>query len=88
MSLDGRQIFSVGFEADAEEPWGAPTVLFEGGYLPSLVRARTYDVAPDGRFVAIKPALNPDTGTTSETADLVVVQNWFTELTELVPVPR
>ena len=88
MSGDGRQVFAVRVEADAEEPWGTPRILFEGGYIPSIFRGRSYDVAPDGRFVAIKPANNQDGGTTSETADLVVVQNWFTELTELVPVAQ
>ncbi len=44
--------------------------------------------APDGRFVAINPVTNQHGGTTSGIADLVVVQNWFAELTDLVPVPQ
>ena len=83
-----HKIFSVSVTAIDEEPLVTPTVLFQCCYIPSLGNARTFDVAPDRRFLALKPAVNQDDGTTSETADLVVVQNWFTELTELVPVAQ
>jgi hypothetical protein len=49
---------------------GRPKRLFEGSYLQGT---GSYDVAPDGRFLMIK-----DEG--RSLTDLVLVQNWFTEL--------
>jgi len=77
----------VSYESNTPEPWGTPEMLLEGNYLPPFGRNRTFDVSPDGRFAIIRPAIG-DSGTTSEMADMVVVQNWFTELTDLVPVPQ
>ena len=57
---------------------GEATSLFEGQYFtnPNL---RSYDVSPDGqRFLLIKPSGVPE---------IIVVPNWFEELTRLVPVP-
>ena len=47
---------------------------------------REYDIAPDGqRFLALK---NPGTTTEGEpTARTIVIENWFEELKERVPVP-
>ena len=47
---------------------------------------REYEFAPDGeRFLALK---NPGTTTESEpTARIIVIENWFEELKERVPVP-
>ena len=41
-------------ETGASFTWGRPELLFEGPYLDDL--ARNYDLAPDGRFLMIKPA--------------------------------
>jgi len=41
---------------------------------------RTYDVAPDGRFLMIKEPLR------TTTAEIVLVQNWDEELKRRVPV--
>ena len=41
---------------------------------------RTYDPAPDGRFVMVKQDIE-------ETFSLVVVHNWHEELERLVPAP-
>jgi serine/threonine-protein kinase len=63
---------------------GPPTKLFDGkGLLGASRRAlgRTYDVAKDGRFLMVKePASDRDSSIA-----MVVVQNWFQELTRLVP---
>jgi Tol biopolymer transport system component len=45
--------------------------------------ARTYDVAPDGRFLSIGSSLQPMAGAG---IGLVVVTNWFEELKTRVPV--
>jgi len=52
-----------------------PKQLFEGSYLQGT---GSYDVAPDGRFLMIKDERRPST-------ELVLVQNWFTELQQRVP---
>ena len=45
---------------------------------------RTYDVAPDGRFVMIEL----DTGSlAAQATSLQFVEHWFEELTRLVPIP-
>jgi serine/threonine-protein kinase len=54
---------------------GAPVELFRGRYATregSL--GRQYDVAPDGRFLMLKPLA------TTEAPHFVIVQNWATEL--------
>jgi Tol biopolymer transport system component len=57
-----------------------PRQLFEGGFIPFFTgQPRTYDVAPDGRFVMIEP--NED----ARPASLVLVKNWAEELKRLVP---
>ena len=43
---------------------------------------RIYDVAPDGRFLMIKPAGTP----AQAAASVIVVQNWHEELKRLVPI--
>ena len=59
-----------------------PGPLFEGPYLLGVAGNQTFDVSPDGqRFLMIR-----EDQTTSNQAQLVVVQNWFEELQRLVPV--
>ncbi len=64
---------------------GDPEVLFEQEYY-SFRTSRTYDVAPDGRFLMIKRGAPTDDGE-GPTAQITVVLNWFEELKERVPVP-
>jgi hypothetical protein len=59
----------------------SPTRLFEGRYYVGDAAnvGRTYDVSPDGRrFLMMK-------ADTTTPTNIVVVQNWFSELTRLVP---
>jgi Tol biopolymer transport system component len=62
---------------------GTPTELSTGPFFAALERI-TYDVAADGRFLMIRVL-----GGTNLTAPrrIVVVDNWFEELKERVPVP-
>ncbi len=62
---------------------GTPRMLFEGPYFQAL--GRTYDVAPDGRFLMIKAAA--EVGENTPSLHLNVVLNWDQELLERVPVP-
>ncbi len=102
-SRDGREIFfrqgekfqekfySVGIEADGERliP-GLPVELFEGRY-SAAGPVRAYDVAPDGRFLLMKP---PDEGALKAITEeffptrIRLVQNWFEELERLAPTDR
>ena len=59
---------------------GAPEVLFEDRYAFLLAR-RTYDVAPDGRFLMVKEGEREN----DAAAHIDVVLNWVQELTERLP---
>ena len=98
-SPDGRELFyrNVGSnlmvaQVETEPIFSSrtPEVLFDLsrwglGLDPDL--ARQFDIAPDGRF------LLPTSGTADQTSDnepfngLIVVEHWFEELRERVPVP-
>ena len=60
---------------------GNPTILFELPNTPTAT-ARTYDVAPDGRFLVIK---FPQNDKTANAPTLNVVLNWTEELERLAP---
>jgi Tol biopolymer transport system component len=78
--LDGRQMFVVPIQSGTTLVAGRPEVLFDTAM---MVGSRMYDLAPDGRFIVIRPA-EEETG--SGTApSLILVQNWFEELKRLVP---
>ena len=50
---------------------------------PPLPPLQNYDLSPDGdRFVMIRSG-----GDATEPSQIVLVQNWFEELTRLVPTP-
>ena len=93
-SPDGRELFYRGplgmmvvpVETDPTFRPGAPEVLFEGQYY-SFLSTRTYDVAPDGRFLMIKEAAVTTDDTSVTAGQIVLVQNWTDELQRLVPAP-
>ena len=91
-SPDGSELFYVSGDAMVVAPitsnptfrHGNPEVVFEGRYNFGR-NLRTFDLSTDGtRFLVTKP---PGTQTDDSVAplDLVLVQNWFQELTRLVP---
>ncbi len=63
---------------------GTATVVFEGTYYRAPWRA--YDLAPDGRFLMIKPGDAATEDAASALLQIVVVEGWFEELTRLVPI--
>ena len=87
-STDGSELFyhtgnqwmaipmstGIDFRADS------PVELFQTPFVDSL--AVSWDLSSDGRFLVVRPALEAPDPT-----ELRLVQNWFTELTRLVPVP-
>ena len=77
----------VPVETDTSFNAGAPKVLVEG---PDrvLTAGRTYDVSPDGqRLLFVKEAAAQTTEEDQIGRQLILVLNWFQELTERVPVP-
>ena len=87
-SRDGRELFYwadnqfmvASVQTTPSFSRGTPQVLFEGSYFQAT--GRTYDVAPDGRFLMIKAAAEAGENTPPQ---INVVINWFEELTRLVP---
>ena len=59
---------------------GAVRTLFEGRHVGNFV-IRNYDVAPDGRFLLMRPVERPPLKITQ----MILVQNWFDELKRRVP---
>jgi Tol biopolymer transport system component len=85
-SKDGRELFyregnELKAVSIAREPalrFGEPQTLFQAPLRRESRGETTYDVAPDGRFIALLDA-------SEESACLVVVENWFEELKRLAP---
>jgi Tol biopolymer transport system component len=82
-SIDGRQMFAVSIAPGSPPVVSRPRVIFEGEFLAPQTGFHPYDLARDGRLVFIQ------TGTgrsdSAATASLVLVQNWFAELKQLLP---
>ena len=74
-------LMSAAVTRDTAFRWSAPTELFAGRFFVSnsVNLGRTFDVAPDGRFLMIKPDLGSP-------PQVVVAQNWTQELLERVPI--
>jgi hypothetical protein len=95
-SSDGREIFyrktdafyAVQLHADGDHVTpGQPEKMFEGDYYWTKT-TRSYDVAPDGRFLLIKGSGEPSDSAVIEElfpTSIQVVQNWFAELEEKLP---
>ena len=82
---NGDEMMVVPVAAGATFRAGDPEVLFEQQYYLDRSR-RTYDLAPDGRFLMVKESAVGD-DTESPTAQIILVQNWHEELKRLVPIP-
>ena len=66
-------MYSVPIQTRSGFSAGKPVVLFEGGFNTS--RPRDFDVAPDGRFVAIRLP-----GGNAGQRELRVLRNWPVEM--------
>ena len=82
----GSRMMAVPIDTEPTLTPGTATVLFEGNYYRALPR-RLYDVAPDGRFLMIKPPGGAMEDAASASGQIVVVEGWFDELQRLVPTP-
>jgi serine/threonine-protein kinase len=78
--LNGRAMIGVDVHTGADFRAGSPRVLFEGDFLQE--DSRHYSIHPDGEsFVMVSTSKE----SSSQTGELIVVQNWFEELKRLVP---
>ena len=80
----GNQLWVVEVETEGGFTAERPTLLFERPYMldPYSFGAPYYDVSLDGQqFLMVR------SGTDAETPGFVVVENWFEELKQRVPVP-
>ena len=77
---NGEAVIAVQIETDPSFTQGNPEVMFEGDYLLAN-GGPNYDVSPDGeRFLMIKQVEN-----SAVTPQIIIVENWFTELKRLAP---
>jgi Tol biopolymer transport system component len=85
--LEGNTMMAVSVDAGEEFSFDTAVELFSGSYFVVIDPfVRSYDVAPDGRFLMIEQfGGSADAG---GSASIVVVENWFEELERLVPVER
>ena len=93
--LDGQELFfrpfpnatammAVAVETEPTFNPGNPEILFPTPYrAAAFFRNRPWDVAPDGRFLMIKESAPGQA--TGMAPHVVVVENWFQALAELVP---
>jgi len=80
---NGDAVVAVAVETDPNFAVGNPVVLFEGPYF-GAGGGRSYDVSPDGQqFLMIKPVQDSTTA-----PQIVIVENWFTELNRLAPTTK
>jgi serine/threonine-protein kinase len=95
---NGRDLFFTGLDGTlmrvtvAAGPTftpSAPTRVLERVYFNGfglLSREGSFDVAPDGRFLMLKPADTP--GRPAEPPTVIVVKNWMEDVKRLVPAHR
>jgi eukaryotic-like serine/threonine-protein kinase len=76
----GRAMFATAIDTSAGLKWGQPIRLFPDNYVIAFSYP-SYDVAPDGRFLMIKPG--PEEGAA---IPLSIVTNWQAELASRVPI--
>ena len=82
-SVDSRQMLAVDVQSGTTLVAGRPQMLFEFAMSPVAAGIRPWDLAPDGRFIVIRPVQNETESSTAPS--LILVQNWHEELKRLVP---
>ena len=91
-SVDGSRLFyrldsqMMAVTVEPSDPLriGSPTALFESAAFIGTGGIRQHHLAPDGRFLMLEDVA-PDAGAGESPTQVVLVQNWFEELTRLVP---
>jgi len=80
------QLAVVSFTTQPGVTFGSPATVparVTGSRISSETRA--LDILPDGRFVGVVPASEPDASAAAAAPQFRVVLNWFTELQQRVP---
>ena len=93
-SWEGSELFfrsdqtmlSVAVTDGPPSAWGRPVPLFEADEHFFTPPHRAFDVGPDDRFLMIREDVATATAF-AEQDRIILVQDWFQELTERVPVP-
>jgi WD40 repeat protein len=91
-SPDGRELYyrrlsdqammAVSIQTKPALAIGIPRVLFENRGYNAGGDSRPWDVGPDGRFLMLKESPSESIGGSQQ---IILVQNWFQELTRSVP---
>ena len=80
------QLWARGIETKPTLTWQNPVALFETPWPTNAGPIVNHDVTRDGqRFVFVQPV--EEAGDAVERPQIIVVQNWFEELKERVPLP-
>ncbi len=79
MDPEGAAVLSVAIRTDPKLEMGAPRKLFDGAFWPDSDTGPVFEVAQDGKRFALSlrhedPKRSPE---------LIVVQNWFSEVSKL-----
>ena len=75
--LEGSKVMAVAVETGSVFDFKPPTLLFESQYIHPVWGTMSYDVAPDGRFLMLKP-----TATSADSSWITVILNWTAALTK------
>ena len=78
--VPGGSVMAVDVEVGDAFERGTPRPLFRDTYYAD--NAQNWELAPDGRFLMITSGRSGDD---QSDQDIILVQNWFEELTRLVP---
>ena len=84
--LSGDTLMAAPAESGSTDAIGVPEVVLEGFGMgnPTVGTGRNFDVSPDGqRFLVVRQAQSSDGA--PAVPGFIYVQNWFEELTRLVP---
>jgi Tol biopolymer transport system component len=95
-SPDGKELFyltdenavmAVGVETKPGLILGTPEELFRGNFISGVGEGHPWDIHPDGdRFLMLKRAGASLSTEAAPRPKIIIVQNWFEELKERVPV--
>ena len=87
-NLGSGQLMGIDITTDAAFAFGNEQALGIRGFIYHGISRRSYDITPDGlRFLMVFPAAQADSVTETPAEQINIVQNWFEELKERVPVP-
>jgi len=79
LAPDGTAVMAVAVTSEPKLELGAPRKLFEGAFFTGTGTGPSFVVSADGRkFAMVHQAEDPN-----RSLELIVVQNWFTELSKL-----